>query len=364
LGNERTERGERRVQDLLRRRRARALGDTQDGGPMQRETREPANEGSPVEILKTLPKRVSDDDVLGLSAEMAYRFLFAVFPFGLFVAALGAFVASALRIDNPAQQIISGLGDNLPSSLAQGLQPELERLVSSPRADLLSIGALAALWAATSGTNALVKGIHRAYGIPESRPLVMRYAVAIGLTLLGAVGMIASFVTIIGGALLTQELAERLGVGQVAFATIQLLRWPAIALVLIGAVAVVYRYAPNVVVPWRWILTGSVVFTLGWLVATGLLGLYVSTIGNYGATYGSLAGVIVMMLWFYVTAAMLLLGAEVTAAVAQARTPGLITVRREEQEAAAAVEAAAVNARKGMGGATKNMPRQGSARPT
>jgi membrane protein len=171
-------------------------------------------------------------------------------------------------------------------------------------------------------------------------------------------------VTIIGGALLTQELAERLGVGQVAFAMIQLLRWPAVALVLILAVAIVYRHAPNIVVPWRWILLGSIVFTLGWLVATGLLGLYVSTIGNYGATYGSLAGVIVMMLWFYVTAAMLLIGAEVTAAIAQARTPELIAVRREEQDAANAVEDAAANARKGVGGATKPFERRGSARQT
>src|SRR5688572_18071530 len=78
----------------------------------------------------------------------------------------------------------AALDDNLPGPIAQALQPELERLVSSPRADLLSLGAIAALWAATSGTNALVKGIHRAYGVEETRPLVLRYAVAIGLTLL------------------------------------------------------------------------------------------------------------------------------------------------------------------------------------
>jgi membrane protein len=293
---------------------------------------------------------------------MAYRFLFAVFPFGLFVAALGAFVAAAAHIDNPAQQIISSLGDNLPPSIAQGLQPEVERLVSSPRADLLSIGAIAALWAATSGTNALVKGIHRAYEIPESRALLVRYAVAIGLTLLGAIGLIASFVTIIGGALATQELAARLGIGQQALQVIQPLRWPAVALVLIVAVAIVYRYAPNVVVPWRWIFLGSLIFTLGWLVATGLLGLYVSTIGSYGATYGSLAGVIVMMLWFYVTAAMLLIAGEVTAVVAKARTPELITVRREELETAEAAEDAAADAREGIDGATKRWQRGGPSR--
>jgi membrane protein len=308
-------------------------------------------------ILQHLRTKVKEDDVAGLSAEMAYRFLFAVFPFGLFVAALGAFVANALHIENPAQQIVAALGDNLPSSVAQGLQPELERLISSPRADLLSIGAIAALWAATSGTNALVKGIHRAYGVPEARPLVLRYAVAIGLTLLGAIGVIASFVTIVGGALLTQQLATQLGMGDQAFQVLQLLRWPAVALVLVLAVSMLYRYAPNVIVPWRWIVLGSVVFAVGWLLATAVLGLYVANFSNYGATYGSLAGVIVLMLWFYVTAAMLLVGAEVTAAVARERTPQQITVRREEVAAEAAVQHVESEARHGIEGATTGLRR-------
>jgi membrane protein len=308
-------------------------------------------------IGQRLRTKVKQDDVAGLSAEMAYRFLFAVFPFGLFVAALGAFVANALHMANPAQQIVAALGDNLPSSVAQGLQPELERLISSPRADLLSIGAIAALWAATSGTNALVKGIHRAYGVPEARPLVLRYAVAIGLTLLGAVGVIVSFVTIVGGALLTQQLAAQLGLGDQAFQVLQLLRWPAVALVLVLAVSILYRYAPNVIVPWRWILLGSVAFSVGWLLATALLGLYVANFSNYGATYGSLAGVIVLMLWFYVTAAMLLIGAELTAAVARERTPEQITVRREEVGAESAVEQVEGDARHGIEGASTRLRR-------
>jgi membrane protein len=316
------------------------------------------HEDARIGIVQRLRRSWKEDDVPGLSAEMAYRFLFAVFPFGLFVAAIAAFVATALRIDNPAQQMIAALGDNLPASVAQSLQPELERLVSSPRADLLSIGALAALWAATSGTNALVKGIHRAYEIPEARPLVVRYAVAIGLTLLGAVGVIASFVTIIGGALATQEVAERLGVGPVAFQILQLFRWPAVALLLIVAVSIVYRYAPNVVVPWRWIVLGSVAFTIGWLIATAVLGLYVSTIGNYGATYGSLAGVIVLMLWFYVTAALLLMGAVLTAAVARERSPDQITIRREEIQAGAAVDGAVTDARDRAGEATEGLRKE------
>ena len=287
---------------------------------------------------------VREHDVSGLAAEIAYRFLFAVFPFGLFVAALGGVIAGWLRIDNPAGQIIAGLGDNLPPEIADAVQPELERLFNTASNGLLWTGALLALWAATGGTNALVKGIHRAYGVPEQRPFVLRYVVAVALTLLAAVGVIASFVTIVGGAMITQELAERLALEAQAFTLLQLLRWPAVFVALTIAVAILYRYAPSIVIPWRWIAVGASFFTLGWLMATAALGWYAGNVADYGATYGSLGAVIVLMLWFYVTSALLLVGAELTAALARERTPGEIQMRGEERNVAEKVTEAADSA--------------------
>jgi membrane protein len=301
-----------------------------------------------VGVRKRFTSSLAKDDVGGLAAEIAYRFLFAVFPFGLFVAALGAFIASVFQGENPAVDVIAGLGDNLPPSIADSLRPELERLLSTARPDLLSVGAIGALWTATGGINALVKGIHRAYDVPESRPLVLRYAVAVGLTLLAAVGVIASFVTIVGGAVLTDTIVQRLGLGTDAAALLQIARWPVVFLVLTGAVAVLYRYAPNVVAPWRWILVGSALFSVGWLVATALLGLYVTGFADYGATYGSLGAVIVLMIWFYVSGALLILGAEVAAALAWERSPGAVHRRREEERAAGAVEHVTAEAKQGV----------------
>jgi membrane protein len=283
-----------------------------------------------------------EHDVSGLSAEMAYRFLFAVFPFSLFVAALGAVVAGWLRVDDPAGRIVAALGDNLPAELATAIRPELERLLTTARTDLVLIGAIAALWAATGGTNALTKGIHRAYEVEEQRPFVLRYAIAVGLTILGAIGLIAAFVTIVGGAMVTEELASRLGLEQQAWTVLQWLRLPAVLIVLVVAVSILYRYASSVVVPWRWIVAGSTVFALGWLVATIALAFYATSVADYGATYGSLGGVIVLMLWFYVTAAMLVIGAEVTALLARTYSPGQIRRRGEEVAAAESVERAAL----------------------
>jgi membrane protein len=306
--------------------------------PVIDQTDENGGAGDAKAVGRRVVDGVKKHDVSGLAAEMAYRFLFAVFPFGLFVAALGAFVATAVHIDNPADQILGGLGDNLPPAIADAIRPELERLFNSASAQLLSIGAIAALWAATGGTNALVKGMHRAYDVPEQRPFLIRYVVALGLTLLAAVGVIASFVTIVGGAMLTQQLAAQLGLGDQAFAVVQLLRWPAVFVVLTAAVAILYRYAPSIVVPWRWIIAGAALFTVGWIVATAALGFYAGNVADYGATYGSLGAVIVLMLWFYVTAAMLLIGAEFSASLARELSPNEIQRRGEEQAAAKAIE--------------------------
>ena len=178
----------------------------------------------------------------------------------------------------------------------------------------------------------------------EQRPFLLRYAVAVGLTLVATVGVIASFVTIVGGAMITQEVAEQFGLEAQAFTLLQLLRWPAVFGALTLAVAVLYRYAPSIVIPWRWILLGAAAFTLGWLIATVALGWYAGNVADYGATYGSLGAVIVLMLWFYITSALLLVGAELTAALARERTPDEIRMRGEEQQMAAGLEDAAERA--------------------
>src|SRR5688500_6677665 len=114
-----------------------------------------------------------------MSAELAYRWLIALFPFGIFLAALGAFVAAWIGIENPAQQIIDGAGDNLPEGLASSIQPELERIINQQQPGIASVGALAALWAATSGTMTVIKAMNRAYGVEETRGAIAKYALGI-----------------------------------------------------------------------------------------------------------------------------------------------------------------------------------------
>jgi membrane protein len=296
------------------------------------------------ETLRDGASRVLDssrrNDVVGLAAEVAYRFLLAVAPFALVVAAMGAFIGDVLHVKNPVAEIVATLEHSLAPAVADVVRPELQFLVATPRADLLGIGVVLALLTATGGTNALIKGIHRAYDIPERRPFLLRYAVALGLTILETVGVIACFALVLGGTVATNQAASQAGEGSAASVFLQLIRWPVVFVILTAAVALLYRYGPNVIVPWRWIVVGSAAFAAGWLIATAVLGLYTSIAGALGASYGSITGVIVIMLWVYATSALLLLGAELSATLARERSPNVIRSRHEEDHARRAVHRA------------------------
>jgi membrane protein len=284
-------------------------------------------------------ERYREDDIGSMAAELAYRFLFAIFPFGIFLVGLGAFIAVWIGISNPADQIISGLGDNLPPDLAASIRPELERVIGQSRAGALSLGALLALWSATSGTMTVMKAMNRAYDLKESRPALRRYALGIGLTLAGSAGLLLAFVTIVGGSLLTEQIASQLGVGAVAWTVISLLRWPLVFLLLVAGVSVLYRFGANFKPSWRSAAIGATVFSAGWLLATFAFGLYVANVANYGVTYGALAGVIVLMLWLYYTAFVLMCGVEIVGVLTHRTEPARLEARRNAVAAQLAASA-------------------------
>lgn len=288
-----------------------------------------------VAVGKRFISDVGRDDLAGLSAELAYRFLFAVFPFGLFVAALASFIGPLLGLGDPTNAILGAVGDNLPPDVAAGVRPQLDAVLGSAKPGLLTVGAIAALWAATGGTNALIKAMNRAYEVPETRPLIPRYALAIGLTLLASVGILAAFVTIVGASFLTSEFVRQAGLDPTVVEIISLLRWPVVFVFLSIAVGILYKLAPNFDVPFKACIAGGALFSLGWLIATALFALYVLNFGSYSNTYGALGGVIVLMLWFYLSAFVLVGAAALVAAGLKELRPEQMAEKRAAKETAA-----------------------------
>jgi membrane protein len=274
-----------------------------------------------VRIGKRFASDIGRDDVAGMSAELAYRFLFAVFPFGIFVAALSAFVAGAVGIQDPTQQLMGAIRDNLPPDIANAIEPQIQQVIGTVRPSLLTLGAILALWAATAGTNALIKAMNRAFETEEHRPLVPRYALAIGLTLLASIGILVAFVTIVGASLLTGQVVQQLHLDQAVVNVIGLLRWPVVFVLVSIAASILYKLAPAVSIPFRWCLGAGALFAIAWVVATALFGLYVANFANYSNTYGALGGVIALMLWFYLSAFVLVAAAALMAAAMKETRP-------------------------------------------
>ena len=270
-----------------------------------------------VDTGKHLVKEVGEDDLSGFAAELAYRFFLALFPFFIFLAALGGLGAEVLAVDNPVEQVMDTLGDTLPSDASSVLQGQLEQVTENRDVGLMSIGFIGALWAASSGIGTIIKGMNRVHEVKETRPLPVRYGLAVGLTLLGGVFILALFILIVVGQVYGLRLAAEIGLEGVAATAITLLRYPVAVVLLMAAVAFLYWITPNIKLPFRWISPGAVVFALGWVTASFLFGLYVANFGSYNATYGALGGVVVLLIWFYLTGFILLLGAEINSVVAQ-----------------------------------------------
>jgi membrane protein len=277
-----------------------------------------------VALARLYVRQLGRHDTTGLAAELAFRFMFATFPFVLFLAALGAFVADWLGVADPTARIVSALGNSVPSGLVGPLETQLQALLAHTEPALLSVGAVFTLYTAAGGINALMKAMNRAFGVTDDRSLPGRMAIDMVLTVLGGLGIVVAVVAIVGGMLVTRDLANRAGVGDMAWTLISVLRWPVAVAVLMLALSTLFRFASCIRPPWRWTAVGAGAFTVAWLAVTFGFGVYVSRFGHFDATYGALGGAIVLMLWYYLSAIILVCAAELTALLSEAFDPDKI----------------------------------------
>jgi membrane protein len=294
------------------------------------------------EAARAVVQQTVRDDVPGLAAELAFRFFLAMFPFAIFLTALGAFIATELAIPDPSQRAVQLLGDLLPAEATTLVQRQLQQVVDSQNAGLLSIGALAAVFFATGGTNAIIKAMNRAYGVRERRPLWRRYILAIVLTLFAGASVVTAFVLWVPLRILIPEILEALGLGAVATVVANVILAVLALALVVTAASVIYRVAPNIKLPMRSVLPGAVLFAIGWLITTLGFGFYVSNFGNYANTYGALAGVAIVLLWFYFSSLILLVAAEVNEVIHEMSDPQDVDRRRRESEAETDREATTV----------------------
>jgi membrane protein len=264
------------------------------------------------EVFKRTWREADEDDVFGRSAQLAYYFFLALFPLLICViAVLGAFAGKGAHVQDALLDFLSSV---LPGSASTLIQKTLTEVDQAHAISKLSVGLIFSLWSASAGMSAIMDTLNAAYEVHEGRSIIKRNAVALGLTLAVAILLIAAVTIVLAGG----PTAEAFSGGIVRIA-IKIVQWPiAIALVLLGF-ALVYFFAPDVKEQkWHWITPGAIAGVALWLVVSVALKAYLHFFDRYSATYGSLGAVIVLLLWFYVSGASLLFGAEINSAIEDA----------------------------------------------
>ena len=258
------------------------------------------------DVLLRVKGQIAEDNLSVVAAGVAFYAMLAVFP------ALAALVSGYGLVANPAdvQQQLSAVAGVLPAEAYSLLDKQLTAIVTKPQS-ALSLAAVAAilfaLWSAAKGVKALIVALNIVYDETEKRGFLKLNAVAVCLTAGGIVFIGLALASVV----VLPVVLEALGLGGIAETLIRLLRWPLLAAVVYIALTVLYRFGPNrTEAQWKWVSWGAILATALWLAASALFSFYVASFGNYNETYGSIGAVVVLLMWFYIGAYIVLLGAE------------------------------------------------------
>ena len=261
------------------------------------------------QVTRRAFKESSADNVGILAGGVAYAAFLAVFPALIAGISLFGLVADPETIAQQAEGVLAAL----PETAQPLLRDQIVALTQTPSSALsfsLVVSILLALWSASSGTSSLMTGINIAYDEQESRNFVKLRGTALLLTL-GAIVFVLLTLALVA---VVPALLNALQLGTFINVIVQVVRWFLLVVLIIIALAVVYRLAPDRDAPqFKWTSVGAVVSAVLWVLASLGFSLYVNNFGSYNKTYGALAGVVILLLWLYLTGYIVLLGAEINA---------------------------------------------------
>lgn len=255
------------------------------------------------------------DDVLGHSAQLAYYFLFALFPMLIFLTALVGY----FPVPNSLDKLLEYLSEVLPSMATSLVRTTIQEIISQPRGGLLSFGLAATIWAASSGIHALSNSLNIAYGVKRQRPWWRERLIALALTFGCSIFVIFALGLIFFTDSLGTTVADYLEIGPGLRAFFSLARYPFLIFSVWFMLEAIYLIAPSRKLSWRWFTPGAIFALVTWLGISFLFKYYVIRISNYTLTYGSLGSVIVLMLWLYFTSLAILIGGQINGAIEQRR---------------------------------------------
>ncbi|HUF92143.1 MAG TPA: YihY/virulence factor BrkB family protein [Candidatus Limnocylindria bacterium] len=257
-------------------------------------------------------------EIFDRAAALSYYFLFALFPTLLLLTAL----LGTLGTPHLMEELMSYGEAVLPPAVAALLSQTLLEVAAGNGTAALSAGAIGILWAASRGVRSVIVALNVVYAVERGRPWWRRQLVAVLLTLAFCVFTLTALALLAFGGRIGEAVAAWAGLGGVFTAVWRVVQWPLAILFGIIGMDLTYHLAPAARARLTWLSPGAVVAITGWVVTSLGMRIYVGSFADYNATYGSIGAVIVLMFLLYVSAAMLLVGAEVNAAIARAAAGG------------------------------------------
>lgn len=269
-------------------------------------------------VLKQTIGEFSRDQCTDLAAALTYYAVLSLFPALLVVVSLLGVIGQGQRTSDTLLDLI---GDISPGAAAETLRQPIQQLVEAPSAGFaLVVGLLAAVWSASGYVGAFGRAMNRIYEVDEGRPAVKLRLQQLMLTFasLIVVALVVLMLAVSGP--VAEAVGGLLGAGDTAVSVWNIARWPVLLLLVILGVALLYHASPNVEQPrFRWLSVGAAIAIVVWVVASLGFGVYVANFGSYNKTFGALAGVIVFLLWLWITNLALLFGAELDAELERGR---------------------------------------------
>ncbi len=295
------------------------------------------------DILWRTYREAFADRIPSIAGGVAFFMLFSIFPaITALVSAYGLFFDA-----ETIAQTLSLLYGVVPQNVLQLTHDQATRIAAQSNGTLsigVVVGILVALWSAMGGVKAMIDALNVIYEERETRSFLRFNLVALGFTLTG----FAVFLLAIGGVIMVPLVLSWLGLGGLTAALMRIFRWPALLIVLLVGLAVLYRYAPDRrAARWQWVSIGSVFASVVWIAASFLFSWYLAKFNSYNATYGSLGAVVAMMMWLWISATVVLLGAELNAEIEHQTAQDLTVGENKPLGERGAAMADTVGAKKG-----------------
>ncbi|MEE6451139.1 YihY/virulence factor BrkB family protein [Gottfriedia acidiceleris] len=264
-----------------------------------------------VAFVWDLVKKCMEDEIVSRSAELAYYLMLSLFPFLLVLTQVVTYLPLS------TDQILSFLSQYAPPDAMAIIRSNLQLIIGQSHGGVLSVGLIATIWAASNGINAIIRALNDAYDVEDKRNYFVTRGVSILLTIIMIFVIVFALLIPVFGKVIAKSVFQFLDISQDFLFTWSFIRWSLSFVILMIVFTVLYSIGPSKVVHIKKVFFGSLFATFGWIISSFGFAFYVDNFGNYTSHYGSLGGIIVLMIWFFISAMVVIIGGELNALIKQ-----------------------------------------------